>query len=62
MLETIRAFAVERLSQSGEVRRRHAAAIAELVEDGSPAISGADPPPEWVARVLVELDNARAAV
>jgi len=31
-------------------------------KDGSQAISGADPPPEWVARVSVELDNVRAAV
>jgi tetratricopeptide (TPR) repeat protein len=65
MLETIRAFAGERLTESGEeeeVRRLHATIIGRLVEDGSPAISGADPPPEWVARVSAELDNLRAAV
>ncbi len=65
MLETIRDFATEQLGRSGEdhdLRRRHATAIAELVESGSPAISGADPPPEWVARVAAERDNLRSAV
>jgi predicted ATPase/class 3 adenylate cyclase len=65
MLETIRAFAGERLTESGQeedIRRLHATMIARLVEDGSPAISGADPPPEWVARVSAELDNLRAAI
>ena len=65
MLETIRAFAGERLAESGaeeEVSHLHATMIGRLVEDGSPAISGADPPPEWVARVSAELDNLRAAI
>jgi predicted ATPase len=65
MLETIREYAREWLARSGEEHDlclRHATATAKLVEDGSPAISGEDPPPEWVARVSAELDNLRAAI
>jgi predicted ATPase len=65
MLETIREYAREKLARSSEeqdVCRRHATAIARLVEDGSPALSGEDSPPEWVARVSAELDNLRAAI
>ena len=65
MLETIREYALERLAESGEEQDlclRHATAVAELVEAGSPALSGEDPPPEWVARVSAELDNLRAAI
>jgi len=65
MLETIREYARERLAKSCEEHDlclRHATAIAKLVEDGSPALSGEDLPPEWVARVSAELDNLRAAI
>jgi predicted ATPase len=65
MLETVRDYARERLARSSEEQGlclRHATAIANLVEDTSPALSGEDPPPEWVALVTAELDNLRAAI
>ena len=64
MLETIREYALERLTESGEqsaVRRSHAAYCLVLAEEGNPESS----PPDrgrWLARCDVEIDNFRSAL
>ena len=64
MLETIREYALERLTESGEqsaVRRSHAAYCLVLAEEGNPELS----PPDrgrWLARCDVEIDNFRSAL
>jgi predicted ATPase/DNA-binding SARP family transcriptional activator len=65
MLETVREYALERLSDSGEseeVRRRHLAYFVELAEEANPALSGGDDQIEWFARLEDEHDNLRAAL
>ncbi len=63
MLETIRQYAQEKLSQSGAadlIRDRHLAYIVEQHENAVSAIMnlrGAD----WVARLAADVDNLRAA-
>ena len=64
MLETIREYALERLTLSGEgpsTRRSHAAYCLVLVEEGNPEL---DPVArtEWLARCDAEADNCRAAL
>ena len=64
MLETIREYASERLSVSGEeraVRRAHAAYCLVLAEEGNPDLSAADRT-AWLARFDVEIDNFRSAL
>jgi Tetratricopeptide repeat len=65
MLETVRAFARERLAGSGEeseLRRRHALATLDLAEAASLKMEeGADHAVVY-ARVDLELDNVRAAL
>lgn len=64
MLETIRAFAVERLTECGEAtqtRSRHAHWDAALAERAGPELDGAGQD-RWVDRLGVELDNLRAAL
>lgn len=64
MLETIREYALERLSVSGEasvVRHAHAAYCLVLAEEGNPEL----PPAEraaWLARCDAEIDNFRSAL
>ena len=63
MLETIRAFALERLEESGdvnEVRRRHAAHFAAFAETAAPELED-EYQHEWFERVEDELPNLRAA-
>jgi predicted ATPase/DNA-binding CsgD family transcriptional regulator len=64
LLETVRQYGWEKLSESGEaaeIRRRHAALFLELAEAAEPAIMG--PGQEaWVERLEVEHDNLRAAL
>ena len=64
MLETIRAFAFERLTESGELpvlRRRHADYFLELAEEAARAFStGAEL--MWIRRLNFEVPNLRAAL
>jgi tetratricopeptide (TPR) repeat protein len=64
MLETLRAYARERLDDLGESdgwRRRHGEYFAQLAEEIGPGLLGADEL-AWRARFVSELDNLRAAV
>ncbi|HEX7345282.1 MAG TPA: adenylate/guanylate cyclase domain-containing protein [Candidatus Limnocylindrales bacterium] len=63
LLETIRAFAVERLAAEGredEARRRHAWAYLALAEMAAPNIPGPDQP-RWLDRLGIDYPNLRAA-
>src|SRR5258708_4324007 len=64
MLETIREYAMEILTESGEesaVRRAHAAYCLVLAEEGNPELSSADRA-RWLAQCDVEIDNFRSAL
>ena len=64
MLETIREFAAERLSENGEgpeMRRRHAAYFTELAERAEPYLVGEDRA-RWLDVLEHEHDNLRAAI
>ncbi len=64
MLETIREYAVERLSSSGEegaTRQAHAAYCMVLAEEGNPELSPTERA-EWLSRCDIEVDNFRAAL
>jgi predicted ATPase len=64
MLETIREYALELLTGSGEesaVRRAHAAYCLVLAEEGNPELGPADRT-NWLAQCDVEIDNFRSAL
>ena len=64
MLETIREYARERLSTSGEeerIRRRHAGYLLALVERAAPELDAAANV-AWFDRLAAEIDNLRAAL
>ncbi|MBO3748068.1 winged helix-turn-helix domain-containing protein [Streptosporangiaceae bacterium NEAU-GS5] len=64
MLETIRAYAAERLAESGQdhaVRLGHALRFAALAEQGDPELRGHDQI-EWVGRLTAEHDNMSVAL
>ncbi|MBK9125859.1 MAG: tetratricopeptide repeat protein [Chloroflexi bacterium] len=64
MLETIQAYARERLDDSGDavdVQRRHAAYVAELVERAQPFLRQREGE-YWYPRLSVEHDNIRTAL
>lgn len=64
MLETIREYALERLTLSGEeslTRRSHAAYCMVLAEEGNPELDSIART-EWLARCDAEIDNFRAAL
>jgi predicted ATPase/DNA-binding CsgD family transcriptional regulator/DNA-binding XRE family transcriptional regulator len=62
MLETVRAYALERLASSGEeaaIRERHATYFQALVAEARPIRPRVQEWPSWVSR---DLDNLRAAL
>lgn len=64
MLETIREYALERLTDSGEqptARRAHAAYCLVLAEEGNPELSSGDRAC-WLAQCDAEIDNFRYAL
>ncbi|WP_433422077.1 AfsR/SARP family transcriptional regulator [Microtetraspora malaysiensis] len=64
MLETIRAYAAERLAESGEERRvrlAHAEFFTELAETADSRLRGPDQV-GWLARLTAEQDNLSAAL
>jgi tetratricopeptide (TPR) repeat protein len=64
MLETIRAYGLERLKEKGEAadtQRRHAGYFLALVEAAQPQLSGPEQV-SWLERLEVEHDNLRAAL
>jgi predicted ATPase/DNA-binding SARP family transcriptional activator len=64
LLETVRAYATERLAEAGEaaqVRAAHAAYFLDLAEQGEPQLRGPDQV-EWLARLSAEHDNFAAAL
>jgi predicted ATPase/DNA-binding winged helix-turn-helix (wHTH) protein len=64
MLETIREYAAERLTESGEqpaTRRAHAAYCLVLAEEGNPELSSADRT-IWLRQCDLEIDNLRIAL
>jgi tetratricopeptide (TPR) repeat protein len=64
MLETVRAYASERLRERGEeaqLRLRHATYMTELAEKSEPALYGPQAP-DVLRRLRAELDNIRAAL
>ena len=64
LLETIRAYALEKLRTSGEAERcfrRHAEFFLDLL-GGSPSSEHSGPTPQEMARRVREIDNIRAAL
>jgi predicted ATPase/DNA-binding SARP family transcriptional activator len=64
MLETIREFGVERLTESGEImalRRAHARYFLQLAEQAEPFMRRAEQA-EWIRILTVERDNLLAAM
>jgi predicted ATPase/DNA-binding SARP family transcriptional activator len=64
MLETVRAFALERLGETAEedgVRRSHVACFLALAERIGPLCTGAEQA-IWLDRLAREIDNIRAAL
>lgn len=64
LLETVRAYAAQRLETTGsrdELRGRHAAWYLELAETAAPELGGAGQG-GWFARLEAEQDNIRAAL
>ena len=63
LLETVREYAAERLAESDEtqdLRRRHAEHFLAIAEHARSFARGPREP-EWIARLMRELDNFRAA-
>ena len=64
LLETVRAYALERLAEAGEtdrVARAHAEWCVRLAEAAEPELRGHDQL-VWIERISAELDNLRAAL
>jgi predicted ATPase/DNA-binding winged helix-turn-helix (wHTH) protein/predicted negative regulator of RcsB-dependent stress response len=64
MLETIREYALERLTSSGEefaARQAHAAYCLVLAEEGNPELNP-DDRDVWLSRCDLEIDNFRSAL
>jgi predicted ATPase/class 3 adenylate cyclase len=64
MLETIREYALDRLTERGErdaLSRRHADYFLQLAESAEPNLTGQEAP-MWLHRLTQEHDNVRAAL
>ena len=64
LLETIRAFALDRLRAEGREKaalRRHALAYLALAEEGARHLPGPDQP-RWLDRLTIDYSNLRAAL
>jgi predicted ATPase/DNA-binding winged helix-turn-helix (wHTH) protein len=64
MLDTTRAYAIEKLNESSErerIARRHAEYYRDLFERAEREVP-ARPPDEWLADYALEIDNLRAAL
>lgn len=64
LLETIRAYALEKLTESGEAEqtaRRHAEFFRDLL-GGSPSLGQSEPTTQVMTRRVREIDNIRAAL
>ena len=64
MLDTIREYAIERLSSNGEdraSRRAHAAYCLVIAEEGNPELSPVERA-AWLSRCDLEIDNFRSAL
>jgi predicted ATPase/DNA-binding SARP family transcriptional activator len=64
LLETVRAYAADRLAEAGEadrVRAAHAQFFVSLAEQGEPRLRGAEQLP-WLSRLTAEHDNCAAAL
>ena len=64
LLETVRAYAAERLAEAGEeeqVRAAHARYFLDLAEQGEPMLRSGEQLP-WLARLTAEHDNFAAAL
>ena len=64
LLETVRAYAAERLAEAGEaeqVRAAHARYFLDLAEQGEPMLRGREQL-AWLARLTAEHDNFAAAL
>ncbi|MEU4555868.1 BTAD domain-containing putative transcriptional regulator [Micromonospora violae] len=61
LLESVAAFCLERLTDTDEVRRRHAAYYTELAERADHGLRGADQQ-RWLALLDAELANLRSAL
>jgi tetratricopeptide (TPR) repeat protein len=64
IMETVREYGLERLTQSGEdahVRKAHAAYFLVLAEEAAAALEGPDQP-IWLERLDRDRDNVRAAL
>jgi tetratricopeptide (TPR) repeat protein len=65
MLETIRAYAIERLEERGEseeIRLRHAEHFADFAESAEMTVLRGEEQSQWIERVEAEHDNLRAAL
>jgi predicted ATPase/DNA-binding SARP family transcriptional activator len=61
LLETVREYALERLSPGDDLGRRHAEWYLTLAEEAEPELTG-EKQAEWFARLEAEHDNLRAAI
>jgi predicted ATPase len=62
MLEIVREYALERLDDDQELRRRHLAYFVALAEEAAPHLSRGEEQVMWFARLEDEHDNLRSAL